>query len=161
VLHRSEYLPAEDEVRLLTIDEHGMPTGYLRRVADRLVLTPDSDDQAMVNPKSTTLYRLGLFSFSARGTSYYKKPRLGLGKPVRLVRQPGNVHDKNAIGLYTSTGTDLFGHVNKQNAARLAKLIDKGDKFAGICVRASGSSDLVPMILVAREDVLDHLKRKL
>jgi hypothetical protein len=160
-VHRSEYPPPKDEARLLTIDEHGMPTGYLRRVADRLILTPDSDEQAMVNPKSATLYRLGLFSFSARGTSYYKKPSLGLGKPVRLVRDPGNVHDHNAIALHTMTGTDLFGHVNKQNAARLAKLIDRGDRFAAICVRAPGSNDLVPMILVAREEVLDHLKRRL
>lgn len=161
LVYRSDYLSSEDETRLLTLDNGGMPTGHLRRVADRLIITPDSAQRAMVNPKSSTLYRLGLFSFGARGTAHYPQARLGLGQPVRLVREPNNSHDVNAIALHTATGAKPFGYVNNQNAARLAKLIDAGEKIEAICVRAPGSAGVVPMILAARRHVLAHLSRTL
>jgi len=161
VVHRSEYLSPDDEARLVRLNEQGMPTARLRRVDDRLIITPDAEPRAMVNPKSNSLYRIGLFSFGARGTSHYPKARLALGKPVRLVREPYNPHDASAIAIHTETGTRPFGYVNKQNAARLAKLIDGGASLSAICVRAPGSAGLIPMVLVARPEVLTHLMRKL
>jgi hypothetical protein len=167
VIHRSDYLSVEDESQLLTLDEHGMPTGYLDRRGDRLVVIPDGKARAMVNPKSTQLYRLGLYSFNVRGTNYYgaavKSADLRPGKPVRLVREPDNEHDPNAIAIYAANVRSRIGFVNKQRAARLAKSLDAGEHFTAVSTRGDGpgKDEHTPMILAARSDVLAHLMRKL
>lgn len=167
VIYRSDYLSSEREAQLLTLDTGGLPTGALERRADRLVIVPDGHPQEMVNPRSTSLHRLGIFSFSVRGTSYHESAaRSGdfrPGRPVRLVREPQNEHDPNAIAVYAESGRKPIGYVNKQNAKRLARLLDAGVEFAAISTRGGGPGreDVSPVILAARREVLDHLARRL
>jgi HIRAN domain-containing protein len=167
VIYRSDYLSSERETQLLTLDADGLPTGALERRADRLVIVPDGHPQEMVNPRSTSLYRLGIFSFRVRGTSYHESAArsgdFGPGRSVRLVREPDNQHDPNAIAVYAESGRKPIGYVNKQNAKRLAKLLDAGAEFAAISTRGGGPGreEISPVTLAARRDVLAHLTRRL
>jgi len=167
LIYRSDYLSTEGEAQLLSLGENGMPTAYLEVWEKQLVITPDRKPGAMVNPKSSRLHKLGIYSFSVRGTSHYeaavKSANLRAGQPVRLAREPDNPYDSNAIAVYAEKGRKPIGYVNKQNAARLAKLIDRGEDIAAISTRGSGpgSLGLVPMVLGARREVLEHLMRRL
>jgi hypothetical protein len=81
-----------------------------QRVRDRLLfVTPDG----WVNPKSRTAHRYGLHSFQLRGTSHcaaaLRTGRFTPGAPVRLVREPDNPHDPNAIAVYAETGRNKVG----------------------------------------------------
>ncbi|TFY52347.1 hypothetical protein EVJ58_g10068 [Rhodofomes roseus] len=58
------------------------------------------------------------------GLQYYKG-LVGAGEEVRLIREPGNAFDKNAIQAKNIGGTQV-GHVKREFAARLAPLLDKG-----------------------------------
>ena len=151
----------------MTLGENGMPTGYLELWEKQLVITPDSKPGAMVNPKSPRLHKLGIYSFSVCGTSHYeaavKSANLRPGQPVRLARAPDNPYDSNAIAVFAEKGRKPIGYVNKQNAARLAKLIDRGEDIAAITTRGNrpGSVGLVPMVVAARREVLAHLMRRL
>lgn len=166
-IYRSDYLSSEREAELFTLGEDGMPAGYLEMWEKQLVMTPDKKPGAMVNPKSARLHKLGIYSFSVRGTSHHeqavKSANLRPGKSVRLVREPQNPYDSNAIAIYAETGRHPIGYVNKQNAARLAKVMDAGQEIAAISTRGNGpgSVGLVPMILAARPEVLAHLMRRL
>jgi SWI/SNF-related matrix-associated actin-dependent regulator of chromatin subfamily A3 len=61
--------------------------------------------------------------------------RLRPGNPLRLVRQPQNKYDKNAIGVFWSN-TQL-GHIPRALAAELAPLIDAGIVIK--CLAANGA----------------------
>jgi len=51
--------------------------------------------------------------------------RLNPGAPLRLVRQPDNEHDKNAVAVFDSHGGHV-GYLNRRLAAVLAPAIDSG-----------------------------------
>ncbi|EPQ57350.1 hypothetical protein GLOTRDRAFT_74086 [Gloeophyllum trabeum ATCC 11539] len=58
------------------------------------------------------------------GVQYYKG-LVGPGEEVRLVRQPTNQYDRNAIQVKNIGGTQV-GHLPRQVAAKLAPLLDRG-----------------------------------
>jgi hypothetical protein len=160
---RDEYMDRDAEQRALRRDHGGLPTAVLRRVRNRLILwTADG----MVNPKSTTAHKIGVYSFALRGTQNYaaaaKAGKFTPGSPVRLVREPDNAYDTNAIAVYAWKGKKPSGYVNKQNAARLAPLMDKGIDLVAISTRGGGpgNNEYVPQILVCRRRVMVHLLRE-
>lgn len=77
------------------------------------------------------------------------------------MREPDNPHDANAIAIYADGTGKLVGYVNKQNAARLATLMDAGLPLAAISTRgnASGFFEFVPQILVCSPRLMEHLLR--
>lgn len=164
-VYGNEYLPRDREEQSFVLDANGMPTGRLRRERDRLVIITD-DGAGMVNPSSARLHTLGLYCFRIRGVTFHvaavKSGDFHLGTPVRLVREPNNQHDPNAIGVYASGARRPAGYVNKQNARRLAKRLDAGEKYAAISVRGDrpGVAGPAPWVLVAAPDVLAHLQRR-
>ena len=58
------------------------------------------------------------------GLQYYTG-LVGAGEEVRLVREPHNKYDRNAIQVKNIGGTQV-GHVKREYAARLAPLLDQG-----------------------------------
>ena len=140
----------------------GIGSSKLVRERDRLVIVTE---YGMLNPKSTQAYRLGIFSFQLRGTAYYpnavKAGRLTPGAPLRLVREPANAHDTNAIAVYAEGAYQQVGYVNKQRAKRLAALMDSGADVAAISLRGAGSGreGEVPYVLACERHIMDHLTR--
>lgn len=63
------------------------------------------------------------------GTTYYKGheriPRLRIGDVLKLIREPGNKYDKNAIRINNGSG-DQLGHIPRLDAVVLALLMDAG-----------------------------------
>jgi hypothetical protein len=52
--------------------------------------------------------------------------RMRAGTPLKLVREPRNKHDLNAIAVYTSIFSIQLGHIPRSLAAELAPLMDLG-----------------------------------
>lgn len=161
-IHRSEYLSPEDEARHVTLD-NGMPNIRLVRKRGQLVMVVP---KGMVNFRSRALPRMDIYAFRARGVTHYEEAvmaaSLSPGTKLRLVREPTNEFDTNAIAIYSDRGVGPLGYVNRQNAARLAKALDAGQSFAAITLSGSPAGrDGDPFtILVARPDVITHMRAK-
>ncbi|KAG2362277.1 SNF2 family N-terminal domain-containing protein [Suillus spraguei] len=87
-------------------------------------IVDDEDDEVIfVEPDSVDVLYCTLSS-SIVGVQYYNG-LVGPGEEVRLVREPQNKYDRNAIEVKNIGGTKV-GHVPKQTAAKLAPLMDRG-----------------------------------
>ncbi|MGQ9474676.1 MAG: HIRAN domain-containing protein [Actinomycetota bacterium] len=67
------------------------------------------------------------FYSKVAGTSFHQDAlkRCKEGEPLRLVREPENPYDRNAIAVY-SQSNELIGHIKRDLAAELAPLMDSG-----------------------------------
>lgn len=162
VVARAEYMDPETEARALAAGVSGLPEARLERERDRLLVVTSL---GWVNPRSRTAYRAGLHSFAVAGTSYHqaavKAGEFTPGAPVRLVREPDNVHDANAIAVYAESGRRAAGYVPKGQARRLAALLDAGTDLIAVAVRGSGPGSVGtrPHVLVCERGLYDHLTR--
>lgn len=160
---RDEYMDTGTETQGLTLDAAGLPSGHLRLDRGRLlIVTP----RGIVNPKSTRTYKLGIYSFSIRGSDHYgNAPKTGdfrPGAPVRMVREPDNEYDPDAVAIYAGRARSKSGYVNKANAKRIAKRLDAGDDLVAISTRGDGPGQigLIPYVMVAERRVMAHLLRE-
>ncbi|HYJ69278.1 MAG TPA: HIRAN domain-containing protein [Nocardioidaceae bacterium] len=147
----STYLCSEAEARALQPGPDGLIEARLELIRDQLlVVTP----LGWINPRSRTAHRAGLYLSNLKGTAYHeaavKAGRFTPGANVRLVREPNNPHDPNAIAVYAEGGRDRAGYVSAVRAKRLAKLMDAGHDLVGVSVRGAdaGVDGTVPRILV-------------
>jgi hypothetical protein len=60
------------------------------------------------------------------------------GARVRLVRDPNDEFDPNAVAVYDDTGQHLAGYVNNQKARILSRLIDSGTPIEAVSIRGAG-----------------------
>jgi len=161
-ISRSEYLSPEEEARYVSFD-NGMPNIRIVRERGQLVMVVP---EGIVNYSSRALHREDIYPFRVRGSGHYEDAVLAAslspGSKIRLVREPDNEYDANAIAIYSGKGIGPLGYVNKQNAARLAKLIDAGESFEAITLSGSpaGRDGDSLTVLVARPDVIAHMLRK-
>ena len=161
---REEYMTPEQEALALEPGPDGLPDAWLERVRDRLlVVTPDG----WVNPRSrTAASRAGLWSFAIRGTSHHesaaRRGNFVPGAPVRLVREPDNQHDQNAIAVYAEGARTLAGYVPRGYAKRLAKLLDAGADMVAVSTRGDhpGHDAVSPQVLAVERALWDHLNRE-
>lgn len=159
---RAEFMDSETEARALEPGPDGLPDARLERERDRLLVTTRL---GWVNPKSRTSWRFGLHSFALRGTGHYeaavKAGRFSPGASVRLVREPSNEYDPNAVAVYAETGKRKAGYVPKGQAKRLARMLDAGADLVAISVRGSGagSNDVTPVVLICDRRLHEHLTR--
>ncbi|KAG2126297.1 SNF2 family N-terminal domain-containing protein [Suillus clintonianus] len=84
----------------------------------------DEDDEVTIIESDHVDVLYCTLSSSIVGVQYYKG-LVGPGEEVRLVREPQNKYDRNAIEVQNIGGTKV-GHVPKQTAAKLAPLLDRG-----------------------------------
>lgn len=159
---RTEFMDAETEARALGTGPDGLPAARLEQERDRLLVVTSL---GWVNPRSRTSWRYGLHSFALRGVSYHeaavKAGRFTPGSPVRLVREPDNPHDSNAVAVYAENGRKVAGYVPKGQAKRIAALLDAGTDLVAISVRGSGagSESVAPHVLACPRPLYEHLTR--
>lgn len=164
IVIREEYMSPEHEAVALEPDQDGFPDAWLERVRDRLlVVTPDG----WVNPKSpTAASRAGIWSFTLRGTVHHESAALRgdftPGARVRLVREPDNPHDPNAIAVYAEGTRNLAGYVPRGYAKRLAKVLDSGADMVAVSTRGArpGHANVSPQVLAVGRALWDHLNRE-
>ena len=70
------------------------------------------------------------------------------GAWLKMVREPGNYHDTNAIAVFTKNSPQRIGYVAKEKAEYLAPFMDIGVKMALRVFEHSVSSQ--PLRLVGR-----------
>lgn len=95
------------------------------RTATRPIMHDDEDDDevTIIEHDSVDVLYCTLRT-SIVGVQYYKG-LVGPGEEVRLVREPQNQYDRNAIEVRNIGGTKV-GHLPKQTAAKLSPLLDRG-----------------------------------
>jgi hypothetical protein len=117
----------------------------------------------LVSPTDTRLLKAGIYVSQLRGEAYHQAAcRAGdfrPGQPVRLVREPDNQFDANAVAVYDDAGKHLAAYVNKQKARSLARLMDSGKPVAAISLRGTGPGVACDQVgvLAATPQVLDRL----
>ncbi|KAG2129835.1 SNF2 family N-terminal domain-containing protein [Suillus bovinus] len=84
----------------------------------------DEDDEVTIIEADPVDVLYCTLNSSIVGVQYYKG-LVGPGEEVRLVREPQNQYDRNAIEVRNIGGTKV-GHVPKAAAAKLAPLLDRG-----------------------------------
>ncbi|KAG2342905.1 hypothetical protein BDR05DRAFT_963717 [Suillus weaverae] len=84
----------------------------------------DEDDEVIIIEPDPVDVLYCVLSSSIVGVQYYKG-LVGPGEEVRLVREPQNQYDRNAIEVKNIGGSKV-GHVPKQTAAKLSPLLDRG-----------------------------------
>lgn len=79
------------------------------------------------------------------GTTFYKGyeriPLLTIGYKLRLIREPANPYDRNAIRIDNKSNEPL-GHVPRLDAAVLAPIIDAGKEARAAVTGIVGGGDL-------------------
>ena len=99
-----------------------------------------------------------------RGGRYYERDcragDLAPGAEVRLVPEPDNPHDSQAVAVFDRTGRYRAGYVNKQKARAYLKRLAAGEELVAISLRGSGPGvdTGVVCILAATPDVLTHVR---
>ncbi|PXA71863.1 HIRAN domain-containing protein [Cryobacterium arcticum] len=160
----SIYLSSDRWDELLVSDAAGMPTLYLQSHKGRLWLTEPTTG-LLVSVGNKHLRRMGIWSVSVRGLDYHKAAvRAGDFRPgskVRLVREPNNAFDKNAVAVCAASSNDIIGYFNKGMAPGLAKVLDTEAPVEAISVTGDGVGKTGPVQVVAASPaILRHLLRK-
>lgn len=66
-------------------------------------------------------------------------PRLAVGSPLAVVREPRNPHDPRAVAVYL--GDAKLGYVPKVDNAAVAQLLDRGEALGAAVTRLQESPD--------------------
>lgn len=96
-------------------------TQPLRRLSDRF---EEEQNNAVIDVDDVQDELYCMVKVPVVGLQYYTG-LVGAGEEVRLVREPHNKYDRNAIQVKNIGGTQV-GHVKREYAARLAPLLDQG-----------------------------------
>ncbi|MDP9405386.1 MAG: HIRAN domain-containing protein [Actinomycetota bacterium] len=130
---------------------------------ERVLRLCEDSTGLLVGPTDRRLQRAGIFVSQLRGEAYHeqdcRRGDFAPGSPVKLVREPSNPHDPNAVAIYDSSGRHHAAYVNKQKARSLARLLDAGQELAAISIRGTkaGVACSQVAILAADPGVLRHL----
>ncbi|WP_166786238.1 HIRAN domain-containing protein [Cryobacterium lyxosi] len=164
----SIYLHSDKWDELLVPDDQGMPNLYLQRHSDELWLT-EATTGLLVNVGNRRLRRMGIWTVKVRGVNYHEAAvRRGAfqpGAPVRLLREPGNEYDKNAVAVYAAEADEQCGYFNKAMAAGMAKVIDSGAPLHAISLAGGSPGALTEhglniKVLAASPEIVAHLFRR-
>lgn len=90
-------------------------------VEEPILLAVDEEEEQTAEEESPTVH-LGSCNVVIKGIRYYKG-KAHPGEYVRLVREPHNMYDRNAIRV-DNLRNEKVGHVSKEAAAILAPIID-------------------------------------
>jgi len=97
------------------------------RPRDAAPVTLPTNQNRIDRPAKSSGAATGVFETSVAGMRYEgrmeKASHLAVGDFVRLQREPGNTHDRNAIQVVTPEGVRI-GYVSRHVAAHLAKGLD-------------------------------------
>lgn len=147
----SVYLHSSKWEELLVLDKKGMPPFYLKEHEGSYWLAENSTG-LLVNVANRALKNLGLWTCKIRGTDH--APGVSAIGPARLVREPDNEHDKNAVAIHQNG--QRIGYYNRGMAPALARAMDTGSKLSGYVISVAPAK-----IIAADPLVVDWLKRKI
>lgn len=156
-------LSIADANRLLVADAQGLPPLRLQEHGGGLWLAEVTTGR-LVGVGDAHLRTLGIWSIWLRAvdsrTILAREGLLQPGAAVRLVRQPRNAEDPNAIAVHSSTGR-LVGYVSPRIAAALAAVLDAGTSIEAVAVsfpsRTGSSRPGLITLLAASPQTLTHL----
>ena len=161
-VYNQYFLPAEHQLDLVTIDDDGNTNLKLGLYSGQLIL--EAPNGLLPDRANGQIYKLGIFTGTLRGSSYYKRALLHADtrppKPAILQRELNNKYDKNAVAIHASNA-GLIGYVNNKNAARLAKRMDSGEPYLGIFTsgsRPGDDSNPVSILIVPERTMRSILK---
>ena len=83
------------------------------------------------------LSRLGIISTKVVGTEYYRGmmlPNVGPGRRLRVVREPENQYDPNAVAIWDAAGQEKIGHLPREIAARVSESLRVGNQLDAMCI---------------------------
>ncbi|EGO00039.1 hypothetical protein SERLA73DRAFT_167889 [Serpula lacrymans var. lacrymans S7.3] len=96
---------------------------HVGRYNHHMPISEDSDDEViLIEDPRDELYCV--MQASVVGVQYYKG-LVGPGEEVRLIREPHNRYDRNAIQVMNIGGTQV-GHIPRNIASKLSPLLDRG-----------------------------------
>jgi hypothetical protein len=147
---RRPYFSAEEAVEAFAPDERGNVHVAVR---EGFFFHPPTGKYAP--PGNRTLSKHGLVSFKVRGDAYYSAPKADTspGRAAKLVREPSNKHDPNAIAIWALDRNGhavKVGYVNRGRAPSLAKRMDAGEAVEAYFMRGDppGSSKSGPPAVI-------------
>lgn len=156
--------PDGDNQRFIGVD--GCLTVHLIRYGegdDTVLRFCEDSTGLLVGPTDRRLPPAGLLVSNLRGGRYYEADCMAgdfsPGAQVRLVPEPDNPHDSQAVAVFDGTGRYRAGYVNKQKARAYLKRLAAGEELAAISLRGShpGGEPGVVSILAAAPAVLAHV----
>lgn len=155
----SRYVPKDDPQRFAGEP----PPLHLVRSRGELILVEDSTG-LLVGPTDRRLAKAGIYIAKLRGESYHKtackRGDFAPGVTVRLMPEPDNQHDPNAVRV-TANEDDAktAAYVNKGAAKRFGRLASSGEPLRVISLKGttSGAACEKITILAAHPDLVAHL----
>lgn len=155
----SRFVPKDDPQRFAG----DPPPLHLVRSRGELVLVEDSTG-LLVGPTDRRLAKTGIYIAKLRGESYHKtackRGDFTPGATVRLLPEPDNKHDPNAVRV-TADEDDAktAAYINKGAAKRFGRLTASGEPLRVISLKGttSGAACEKITILAAHPDLVSHL----
>lgn len=123
-------------------------------------LTDSDDEGGMQVDENADKFLLGFVEVSVVGLQYYSG-RVSDQEMVRLIREPNNPYDRNAIQVVNILG-DQIGHIERYKACHLAPLVD--DSLAlieGIVPHGSKNKFRMPCLVhIFSNDISENLVKQ-
>jgi hypothetical protein len=140
--------------------------GYRDTGGEQVLRLCEDSTGLLVSPSDRRLGRIGIYVAQLRGEYYHRGActagDFSPGATVRLVREPDNEFDPNAVAVYAATGDRAAAYLPKLKARALAKLLDAEETPEAISIRGTSARRVCPdiAILAARPDVLARLRQR-
>lgn len=156
----SRYVPKDDPDRFAGNPPplHLVPYG-----PDNFTLCEDSTG-LLVGPTDRRLAKVGIYVAKLRGEAYHeaasRRGDFSPGTDVRLVPEPDNPHDSNAIAVTADEdGAPTAGYISKGNAKRWGRLLVGGQPLRVIALRGTCAGEPCESIsiLAAHPALIAHL----
>lgn len=155
----SRYVPKDDPQRFAG----DPPPLHLVRARGELILVEDSTG-LLVGPTDRRLAKVGIYVAKLRGESYHKtacrQGDFAPGSTVRLVPEPDNKHDPNAVAVTADDdAAKTAAYISKGYAKRFGRLVAGDEPLRAIAIRGttSGAPCDKITILAAHPDLVEHL----
>ncbi len=163
----SWYVPSDAPASRF-ISPDGLPAlrliPYVDTSGEQVLRLIEDSSGLLVSPSHRSLAKAGIFVSQLRGESYHeascRQGDFSPGATVRLVWEPANPHDENAVAVYDATGRHLAAYVNKQKARALSRLLDAGTELRAVSVRGTAARRpcLQVAIVAAEPTALERLQ---
>ncbi len=159
------YVTGDDPNRFAP-DDSGFPPLLLIRYQEGLRLS-EVGTGLLVGTTDRRLFGLGIYSYNCVG-EYYRQTAckdgdFSPGARVRLVREPDNPHDPNAIAVTSDgPGASVAAYISRGHAKRLRKILDAGTQIDAIATAGTAAGQPCDSIavLAARPELLAYLVRE-
>lgn len=143
----------------------GMPRVHLveQVYGGRTILRFCHDDTGrLMTATDTRLRKVGLWAVELRGQSHHKRANkagdFSPGRSVRLVREPSNPFDSEAIGVAAAGSAAVVGYLNPQASKRVAAILDDAERLRAVTIEGDPpGSDGRVVVLLAEPQLVEHV----